>query len=66
MDQKIAAYKLNLKSKYRFYLRMFFDLIDVTHGNSQIVYMKPDDKISLLNFKIVAAKDLIGRYSNRK
>ena len=36
----------------------FFDLIDVTHVNSDIVYMKLDDDISLLNFKIVLAKAL--------
>ena len=66
MDQKTAAYRLDRKSKYRFYMRMVFDPIDVTHVNSQIVYIKLDDDISLLNFKIAVAKALIGRYSNRK
>ena len=36
----------------------------VTHVNSHIVYMKLGDDISLLNFKIVVAKTLIGKYSN--
>ena len=40
MDQKTAAYRLACKSKYCFYLRMFFDLIDVSHVNSHIVDMK--------------------------
>ena len=31
MDQKTAAYRLDRKSKYHFYLRMLFDLIDVPH-----------------------------------
>ena len=61
MDKKIAAYRLDLKSKYHFYLSMCFYLMDVTHLNSHIVYMKLGDDISLLNFKIVVAKALIGR-----
>ena len=65
MNKKTAAYRLDSKSKYCLYLRMFFDLIDVTYVNSHIVYLKLDDDISLLNFKILVAKALIGRYSNR-
>ena len=42
---------------------MFFDLMDVIYANSHIVYMKLGDNISLL--KIVVAKALIGRYSDR-
>ena len=45
---------------------MFFDLTDVAFGKSHIVYTKLEDDISLLNFKIVVAKTLVGRYSNRK
>ena len=37
IDQKTAAYQLNCKSKFRFYLRMFFDLIDIAIVNSHIV-----------------------------
>ena len=64
MDQKTGAHRLNLKSNYRFYLSMFFDLMDVTHVKNHIVSMKLGDDISLPNFKIVVAKALIGRYSN--
>ena len=64
MDQKTASYRLDHKSKYHFYLSIFFDLVDVTHVNSHIVYMKLGDNISILNFKIVIAKALISRYSN--
>ena len=66
MDQKAAAYRLDRKSKYHFYLRFLFDLTDVTHVNSHVVYMKLVDDISLLNLKIVMIKALIDRYSNRK
>ena len=51
----------HLKCKYRFYLNMFFDHPCYSH----IVYMKLVDDISLLDFKIVVAKPLVGRYSNR-
>ena len=66
MDNETAAYRLDHKSKHRFYLRKFFDLLDVEIANSHIVYMKHGNDISLLNFKIVVAKSLIGRYSNGK
>ena len=45
---------------------MFFHPIDVALVNSHTVYMKQDNDISLLNFKIIVAKALIGRYSNHK
>ena len=64
--QKTAAYRLDSKSKYRVYLRMFFALIDVGLANSHGVYTKLGNDIFVLNFKIVVAKALIGRYSNRK
>ena len=33
MDQKTAAYILDRKRKYHFYLSMFFDLMDLKHVN---------------------------------
>ena len=66
IGQKTAAYQLDRKSKFTFYLRMFFDLIDIAIVNSHIVYTKLGNSISLLDFKIVVAKSLIGRYSNRQ
>ena len=65
MDQKTAACRLDYKSKYRLHLGMFFVLKDVTHVNSHAVSMKLGNDISLLNFKIVVGKAVIGRYSNR-
>lgn len=60
-----GAYRLDCKSKYCFYLRMFFDLLDVTLVNSYIFYKKFGNNISLLKFKTVVTKALIGRYKNR-
>ena len=59
LDQKTATYRFDCKSKYRFYLRMFSDLIDVALVNSHIVYTKLGNEISLLYFKIAVAKALI-------
>ena len=66
IDQKTAAYRLDPKSKFRFYLRMFFDLIDIAILNSHTVYTMLGNSISSLDFKIVVAKSLMGRYSNRQ
>ena len=63
IDQKTAAYWLDHKSEFRFYLRMFFDVIHIVIVNSHIVYMKLDNSIALLNFKIAVAKLVIWRYS---
>ena len=65
-NQKTAAYRLNHKKKYRFYLEMFFVIIDVAIVNSHIGHTVLGNEISLLNFKIIVAKALIGRYSNCK
>ena len=39
-DQLKSAYQLDRRSKFRFYLRLFFDLFDVALVNSFIVYKK--------------------------
>ena len=51
-DNKTADFRLNRKSKYCFYLRMFFDLKDVAFANSHTAYTKRGNNISLLNFKV--------------
>ena len=64
MDQSTAAYRLDRKSKYRFYLSMFLHLSK--YRTCKQSYCLDDNDISLTNFKTVLAKSLIGRYSNRK
>ena len=66
IDQKTSAYRLDCKRKFRFQLRMFFDLIDIAIVNNHIVYTKFGNSIYLLDFKTVVAKSLIGRYSNQE
>ena len=67
MDQKTATCRGSIvKASIAFtWAYFFFDLMDVTHINSQIVYIKLGNDILLLNFEIVVATALIGRYSNR-
>ena len=66
VGQRTATYHLDRKSSVRFYLRIFFDLMDVACANGYIVYnmLQPSD-ITLLNFKIAVATHLIGRYNSR-
>ena len=67
MDQRTAAYRLDRKSFVRFYLRIFFDLMDIACVNSYLIYnMKHPNKLFLLDYKIVAAKNLIQYLQGRK
>ena len=67
VDQRTAAYHLDRKSSIRFYLRIFFDLIDFTCVNSYIAYnMLHLDDLILLIFKIAVATHMIGSYTSRK
>ena len=66
-DQRKAAYRLDRKSSVRFYLRIFFDLMDIACVNSYLIYnMKHPNKLSLLDYKIVVAKNLVQYHQGRK
>ena len=67
LDQKASAYKLDLKcSGGRYYLRLLFDLMDISVVNSHIVYKELNPKgMQLLDFKTVLAKSLVGTYNTR-
>ena len=67
LDQKTASYKLGRNSfGRRYYVRLFFDLIDISVVNSHAIYkvLYPNG-MELLDFKIVLAKTLIGTYNSR-
>ena len=67
MDQCTAAYRLDRKSSVRFYLRILFDLMDIAFVNSYLIFnMKHPNKLSLLDYKIVVAKNLIQYHQSRK
>ena len=65
--QRTAAYRLDRKSSVRFYLRIFFDLMDIACVNSYLIYnIKHPNKLSLLDYKIIVAKNLIQYHQGRK
>ena len=60
IDQRTTAYHLDRKSSVRFYLCIFLDSVDITCVNSYLIYnMKHPNKLSLLDCKIIVAKNLI-------
>ena len=67
LDQKTAAYRLDRKSACgRYYLRLFFDLMDMACVNAHVVSILKDPKgVELLDFKQVVAKGLIGIYNTQ-
>ena len=67
MDQRTVEYRLDGKSSVRFYLHIFFDLIDIACANSYLIYnMKHPNRLSLLDYKIVVAKNLIQYHQGQK
>ena len=68
LDQKTAVYRLDRKSSGgRYYLRLFFDLMDMCMVNSHIVYKECyPTGMELLDFKVLVAKSLIGSYNSRQ
>ena len=67
MDQQTAAYRLDLKLSVRFYLHIFFDLLNIAYADSFLVYnMKHPEQLTLLSYKIFMAKNLIQWHQSRQ
>ena len=67
MDQLKSAYQLDRRSKFLFYIRLFFHLFDVAIVKSFIVYQKLENKdLTLKEFKICIALKLIASFVRRK
>ena len=68
MDQKCAAYHLDRKSSSgRYYLRLFFDIMDMACVNAHVIYKDLNPKgMELLDFKQVISKNMIGHYNCRQ
>ena len=55
------------KSSVRFYLCIFFDLMDIACVNSYLIHnMKYSNQFSLLDYKIIVAKNLMQYHQGRK
>lgn len=73
MDQKKVCYEVDRKAKIKYYLRLFFDLLDIAMNNSYIIYCKLHEAkrvegtlLSSLEFRQVVARSLIGSFSSRQ
>ena len=61
-----ATYHLDRSFKFRFYLRIFFYLMNVAMVNSLIIYDKLHlNTLSFLDFKLVVSKNFFGSLSAR-
>ena len=66
-DQLKISYEIDGKSRFWYYLQIFFDLMDSVVVNAHVIYKKKvNEKISLLNFKIILAELLKNQFSSRK
>ena len=67
-DQTKVTYEVDRRNKFRFYLRVFFDFVDISVLNSNTLYdkMESAEPISSLNFRFSLARSMIGKVSNRK
>ena len=67
-DEMKVSYQVDRRSKLRFYLRIFFDFLDIGVVNSKIIYDKMDSTIgmSAMDFRFSLVCSLIGNFSNRK
>lgn len=67
-DQMKVTYQVDRRSKFRFYLRVFFDFLDISVVNSKIVYDKIESTMAMssMDFRFSLARSMIGKFSNRK
>ena len=62
MDQLKSAYQLDRRSKFPFYLRFFFDLLDVACVNAFIVYKNLENtELILKDFKLLSNCSFVNR-----
>ena len=71
MDQLKASYEVDRRYPKKFYLGVFFDLMDISYVNAFIVYTKyMQDKFPhsarLKTLKHNVLMDLVGKFSSRK
>ena len=67
-DQMKVTYEVDRRSKFRFYLRVFFDFLDIAVVNSKIVYNKIESAPSLssLDFRYSITQTMTRKFSSRK
>ena len=67
-DQMKVTYEVDRRSKFRIYLQVFFDFLDITVVNTKIVYNKIESASSLssLDFRHSITQTMIRNFSSRK
>ena len=67
-DQMKVTYEVDRQSKFHFYLRVFFDFLDIAVVNSKVVYNKIESAPSLssLDFRYSIAQSMIRKFASRK
>ena len=69
-DQKKSTYALDRRAKFRYYLRMFFDLLDMSCVNAYVIYrgmsLETSDQLSFRDFKLLIAEKLTAHKTFRK
>ena len=69
-DQKKVTYQFSHKSHHKYYLRIVYDLIDISINNAYVVYEKLNEgnkeKLDLKSYRQLIACSLIGTFTNRK
>ena len=63
-----VTYEVDCRSKFRFYLRVFFNFLNIAVVNSKIVYNKIESAPSLSSpdFRYSIAQTMIRKFSSRK
>ena len=67
-DEMKVTYEVDRRIKFRFYVRVFFNFLDIAVVNSKIVYNKNESAPSLssLDFRYSIAPTMIRKFSGRK
>ena len=67
-DQLKVTYELDRKHSFRFYLRVFFDLMDIAVVNAYVIFRKlrNEKQMTLFDFNYIVCRGLIGGFNNRQ
>jgi Transposase IS4 len=73
MDQKKVSYEIDRKAKVKYYLRIFFDLLDIAVNNGHVICVQLNQEaensyktLTTLEYRQIIARSLIGNYTSRK
>lgn len=67
-DQLKGNYAIDIRSRYKYYLRVVFDIFDTTivNGFIQFVALNPNTQMTHLDFRAAIVDGLVGSFSSRK